>query len=133
MCPGRGKLDVWFLVVFLPRPAPAVTAAINLRQSFSVSGHFVLNTAQGNRSWRCNLTAVRSGLHENSALLLPTRRKKPQSSVAHLEADLILGLLGVLLDGVGGGHGGGVDVGVVGDDEPAAGEGYKVLVRIFTI
>ena len=53
--------------------------------------------------------------------------------VAHLEADLILGLLGVLLDGVGGGHGGGVDVGVVGDDEPAAGEGYKVLVTIFTI
>ena len=107
---------------------PASTTAINLRQSFSVSGHFVLN-----RSWQCNLTAVRSGLHENSALLLPTRHKKPQSSLAHLEADLILGLLGVLLDGVGGGHGGGVDVGVVGDDEPAAGEGYKVLVRIFTI
>ena len=101
----------------------ASTTAINLRQSFSVPGHFVLSTAKGNRSWQCNLTAVRSGLHENSALLLPTRRKKPQSSLAHLEADLILGLLGVLLDGVGGGHGGGVDVGVVGDDEPAAGEG----------
>ena len=54
--------------------------------------------------------------------MLPTRHKKPQSSLAHLEADLILGLLGVLLDGVGGGHGGGVDVGVVGDDKPAAGE-----------
>ena len=90
-------------------------------------------TAQGSRSWQCNLTAVRSGLHENSALLLPTRHKKPQSSLAHLEADLILGLLGVLLDGVGGGHGGGVDVGVVGDDEPAAGERLQVLVRIFTI
>ena len=129
MCPGRGKLDVWFLVVFLPdqhhsdKPQTKFFCVGTFRPEHSSTGEQIMT-----------IQLDSTGLHESSALLLPTRHKKPQSSLAHLEADLILGLLGVLLDGVGGGHGGGVDVGVVGDDEPAAGgEGYKVLVRIFTI
>ena len=40
----------------------------------------------------------------------------PESHLTHLEADFILGLLAVPLDGIGCGHGRSVDVRVVSDD-----------------
>ena len=48
--------------------------------------------------------------------------RAPETTITrpHLEADLIRGLLVVLLDGVGGGHCRRVDVAVVGDDEPVS-------------